>query len=446
MPDNSHHLRRLLAVALPAIGAQLAAMMLWVIDVLMLGHLSVEALGSASLGRVWIVGSLGFGLGLLMGLDPIAAQAHGAGDRQRLQEALRDGLYLALLVCLPLALVWGLTGPALLLFDSAPELVPTAASYVHVQIPSLPFMMVYFVLKQYLLAQGIVKPVMWIALGSNLFNACANWVLIFGHFGMPALGATGAGLATALTQVLMLIALIAWMKRHDQPLPRLDTWRWWPAPRAGIARIAVLGLPISIQLGLDLWIWQITTLLAGRLGPVPLAAHTIVLLVASAVFMVPLGLSMAAVSRVGNLIGAGERDQAQRVAWLSLTVAAGIMAVAAVGMWLGRGWLTGLFTFDREVILLGAAIFPIAALFQVFDGVQVAGSGVLRGMGKTRPAAVFNLLGYYGLALPLGAWLALGLGQGLAGLWWGLCAGLAAIAILFVVWVARYGPARSASL
>jgi MATE family multidrug resistance protein len=173
---------------------------------------------------------------------------------------------------------------------------------------------------------------------------------------------------------------------------------------------------------------------------VALAAHTAAISLASVTFTVPFGVAMAAVVRVGNLVGARSRRDAQRAAWVALAIGAAVMSVSALTFWLGRFRLPYIFTREPAVVVATAAILPIAAAFQIFDGLQVVGCGVLRGMGQTRPAAFFNLLGYYGLALPLAWWLGFRLRLGLPGIWWGLALGLASVALLLVAWIRRYGP------
>jgi MATE family multidrug resistance protein len=162
---------------------------------------------------------------------------------------------------------------------------------------------------------------------------------------------------------------------------------------------------------------------------------------AALAFMMPLGISHAAVTRVGNLIGANSPDAAQRAARVALAMGAGIMTLSATLFVLLRHLLPRIYTPDLELIAACALILPIAGAFQIFDGIQVVGGGVLRGMGRTRPAAIFNLVGYWFIGLPLGAWAALRTSWGLAGLWWGLCLGLALIACSFVAWVHWRGPA-----
>jgi MATE family multidrug resistance protein len=169
----------------------------------------------------------------------------------------------------------------------------------------------------------------------------------------------------------------------------------------------------------------------------------VVLNLASLSFMVPLGLSIATVTRVGNLIGAGNPQAAQRAAWVALGLGALTMSAFSLSFVLGRHWLPTWSTAQPDVIALAAVTLPIAAAFQLFDGVQVVGGGVLRGMGRTRPAAVFNLVGYYALAMPFGWWLAFERGMGLPGVWWGLASGLASVAVLLVLWISRRGPSTA---
>ncbi len=437
----SSHFRRLVQLAVPVVAAQLAAMFLMVVDLLMLGRVGVDALGAASLGRVWVLGTLVFGMGLLFGLDPIASQAWGAGDRRAMRQVLGSGLVLAGLISAPIAALWLATGPILHVFGQEAHLTEQATIYVWTQIPGLAPFLGFIVLKQYLQAQGRVLPAMWVTLVANLFNALINWVLIFGHLGLPPLGVLGAGIATSLTHFLLFFALFWWMRRGARL--RLGALLRRGAQRVGLLAICRFGYPVALQLGLEMWTFQIATLWSGLLGDVPLAAHTVAITLASITFQIPLGVSIASVTRVGNLLGAGESSDAQRAAWVALGTGAGIMGFSALLFWFGRNHLPRLYTADPAVILAAAAILPVAAAFQIVDGIQVVGGGILRGMGQTKPAAAFNLVGYYGLALPLAWWLCFRQDMGLPGIWWGLSLGLATVAFCMVLWIRSFGPARA---
>lgn len=441
--STRREVRRLVALGGPAALTQVGAMLLGVVDTIMVGRLGVHELDAASLGNVWLIGTLILGMGLMFGLDPILAPAHGARDGERVGVTLQQGLVVALLGSVPIALSWLLTAPALGVLGQSPALAAAAHDYVSVQIASIAPFLAFLALRGYLQCRGVVMPALWITVLANGFNVLGNWALIFGHLGFPALGLVGAGMATAATRVFMLAGLVA-----VTLLARLHEGAWVPWSRRALhgrdlGRICKYGLPIALQYGLETWAFQVATLMAGRLGEKQLAAHTIVLNLASLSFMLPLGLSIGAAVRVGNLIGAGERARAQHTAHVALGLGAAVMLLSA-GAFVALRWvLPALYTADAAVIALAASILPIAAAFQLFDGVQVVGGGILRGMGNTVPAAVFNLVGYYALALPLAAWLTFSLGLGLTGTWWGLALGLALVATSLVLWVVRRGPARA---
>jgi MATE family multidrug resistance protein len=209
-------------------------------------------------------------------------------------------------------------------------------------------------------------------------------------------------------------------------------WDRSAVDKRALSQIAALGIPLGLQFGLEAWAFQIAGLFAGRLGAEPLAANTIVLNLAATSFMVPLGLSMGAAIRVGHLIGAGEPLAARKSSIVSFALSAGFMSVSALVFLVFRAELPLLYGATPPVASLAASVFPIAAAFQLFDGTQVVGGAVLRGMGRTRSAAVLNLAGYYALALPLGYALAFPLGGGLRGLWDGLAIGLFFVAVCVV--------------
>ncbi len=436
-------LRALLELGLPAAATQLATMLLGVVDTMMVGRVSTHALDAVALGHLWIYGTMIFGMGLIWGMDPIMSQAHGAGDGRTVGRTLHSGFVLVALLVPPLWWAWAQTEAVMLAFGQSPELAAAADVYVGTQLYSMVPFLLYLTLRQYLQARGIVMPALWVMVVANVFNVAANWALIFGHLGFEAQGLVGAAQATAATRTFTLVALVAWIliaRLHEGAWERPTLQSMSPS---GVWTIIKLGLPIGLQYMLEGWAFQLSTLMAGRLGDAELAAHTIALNLASLTFMIPMGLSLGVATRVGNLVGAGQPDRAQYAARLSLVMGAGIMIASAILLVLGRDALPYLYTEDIAVVALAATIFPIAGAFQVFDGVQVVGGAILRGVGSTRPAAVFNLVAYYALGLPLGMALTFGLGWGLRGLWTGLAVGLAIVAGILLWWIftrVRYLP------
>ncbi|MEO8504705.1 MAG: MATE family efflux transporter [Acidobacteriota bacterium] len=439
-------LRRVASLATPVALTQLSSMLLWTVDVLMVGRVSVEALDAVSLGRLWLMGTGCIGMGFVFGLDALASQAHGARDRERLGDALLHGSALALLLSVPLGALLLATERVLLALGQDPVLAAAAHRFVVVQVPGLPFFLLFIALKQYLQARGIVRPGLWISLIGNVINLFLNWLLIYGHWGCPRLEVVGAGIATAVTEVFMALALIAVMRMHRLQRGADTVLDPRKVRRAGLAQLAGVGAPVALQLALEYWAFAAATLLAGRLGRVELAAHSIALNLSSIAYMVPLGISFAAATRVGNLIGAGDRDGAQRTAGVALGLGAAAMGGFAALFVLGRWAIPSLYSGDAAVIAAAAALLPIAAAFGLFDGVQCVGGGILRGMGRTRPAAVFNFIGYYAFAMPLAGWLGTAERFGLEGIWWGLALGLAVIAVALVLWIWRRGPATATAL
>ncbi len=421
----------------PAIATQVGMMLMGVVDTLMVSRVSTEALAAAALGSVWAHVTLFCASGVILGIDPIVSQAHGARDGARAALALQHGVVLALLISLPVLLAFGFTGPALSSIGQDPALAEAAHAYLMVQLPSVPCVLLWTAVRQYLQGRTLVRPAMYVMLLANAVNVVANWALIFGHLGFPALGLLGAGIATSVVRIFMLGGLLVWVRAarlHE------GAWRPWSRAaldRAGLRRVLALGLPVYLQLSLEVWAFSGSTLLVGYLGVAALAGHTIVLNLASLSFMMPLGISIAASTRVGNLVGGGDRDGVQRAARVAFVMGGGVMALAGLGFVLFRRELASLYTPDEAVIAICVVVLPIAAAFQIFDGTQVVACGVLRGIGHTRPAAWANFVGYWVLALPLGAWLAFRADVGVSGIWWGLAAGLALVATFLVTWVLR---------
>lgn len=441
MGDRRQEIRTLAALALPIIATNLGTMLIGLVDTLMVARVSKDALAAATLGNVWINGTLLFAMGVVFGMDPIVSQAHGSGDGERVGRALHHGSIVAVGAAALLGLLWTLTEPFLVAAGQDPALAREADLYVRVQIPTVPLFMAFVALRQYLQGRGILRPTLWVIFGANVLNAIFNAWLIFGGPGIRPLGLLGAGIASAATRAAMFLGLLLLARRL-----RLFDGAWAPWSRrsfsfAGLREVLRYGLPVGLQFSLEVWAFAAATLMAGRLGTVAVAAHAIALNMASLSFMVPMGISFAAVTRVGNLVGAGRLRDAQRSAWIAFAMGAAVMAMAGLVFAGLRGWLPTLYTREAEVVAACAAILPIAAAFQVFDGVQVVGAGILRGTGATLPAACFNLVGYWVLALPLAWWMAFERGWALAGVWWGLALGLAIVAVSLVAWVHRRGPA-----
>jgi multidrug resistance protein, MATE family len=419
----------LLRLALPLMASQVGMMLLGVVETIIVGRSGNTALAAASLGHVWMQGTILVATGVVMGADPILSQAFGARDEKTLALTFQRGLFLSVLLGIPLSLLWLTTTPVLSVFGQDLSLSRLAGTFVIVQVPTAFGFLVFTIARQYLAARGVVKPALWVVLVANVVNVGITWWLVFGGVGIPALGVVGAGIAGGVVRLLLPALLLGATFAFGLHRGGWTQWSRESFDWHRIARIVRLGLPVGAQFGLEVWAFQIATLLAGKLGETELGAHAIVLNLASLSFMFPLGISTAASVRVGNLIGAGDEAGARRAARLALLLGAGVMSLFAAAFFFLRWELPRVYGASPAVLELCARVLPIAAAFQMLDGTQVVASGILRGLGRTKPAAVFNLCGYYLLGLPIAFWLGLRGGLGLQGVWWGLAGGLFTVAL-----------------
>lgn len=402
-------------------------MAMGVVDTIMVGHLSAGALAAVALGNLYFFGAAVFGMGVLMALDPIVAQAVGARDEPAIARAVQRGVLLSMLLTVP-ASVLLLTARAVLTFFSQPaDVVPDAAGYALRVIPGvLPFFL-FTVFRQALQAMGRMLPIVVTIVGANLTNAGLNWVLIFGHLGAPEMGVLGAAWATTVSRWLMALCILAfsWRALQQYLLPfRPEVLE---APPLG--RMLALGAPIGAQYQLEFGAFGAIGLLMGWLGTIEVAAHQVALNLASLTFMVPAGVSTAGAVLVGHAVGRADAPGARRSARAVLIYGVGFMSLTAL-LFLGvPRALAAIYTDDARVLALAAALISIAGVFQVFDGLQVVAAGVLRGLGDTRAPMVLGLIGFWLVGIPLSLLLAFHTRLGAAGLWWGLVIGLATVAL-----------------
>ncbi len=430
-------LRAVLRLGLPMAGTQLGFMLIGVVDTLMLGHVDPLALAAGGIGNMWHWAWLSLALGLTLGMDPIVSQGFGRGDRAAVAVGIQRGLVVALLASVPVAIALALTGPSLVLLGQPPEVAAAAQSYNWARLPAIPGFLCFTALRVYLQARGIVLPPLGVSLLANVVNAFFCWMLIFGKFGAPALGIVGAGIASSITFVFMPLALAVWIRLGKLDRGYARPWDRASFDRQGLSQMIRLGAPMGLQMGLEVWAFSLAMVIAGWLGVSPLASHQIVLNLASLSFMVPLGISIGAATRVGNLIGAGDVPAARRTLWLAQALGALWSLLAGTLFITFRAELPTLFTDDAPVVVAAAAVLPFVAAFQLFDATQAVGGGVLRGFGRPHAGALIHLFGFYVCGLPLAYALAFPLGYGLAGIWAALLIGLGLVAVGLLYWTHR---------
>jgi MATE family multidrug resistance protein len=422
-------------LAIPVVAAQVGMVLMGTVDTAMLGHCSAEALAAGAIGTILSFTLLMLGSGTLWALDPLVSQAHGAGDPRAVAAHFERGLVLAAILAVPVSLGMADIEPLLRLLGEPPGVTAGAALFTRTLIwGNLPFLL-FVVCRQTLQGMSDVRPAIVAIVIGNLVNAAADYVLIFGHFGLPALGVAGSAYATAGARWVMFLCLLVATRRKLAAV-----WRRFTRGSASLKyhlQLLRIGLPIGLHQSVELGFLLIVALLVGRLGIAPLAGHQIALNLASISFMVPLGISGAATTRTGNAIGRGDMPAARRTAAVCLVLGAGVMTLFAAAFALAPVPLARIYTADPVVAAAAAALLPIAAMFQVFDGIQVVAAGILRSSADTALPATAALVGYLAIGLPVGWLFAFPRHHGAAGLWWGITLGLALVAILLLARIAH---------
>ena len=412
----------MLQLAVPVVIVQVGMMAMGVVDTVMVGHISAQALAAVALGNLYFFTLAVFALGTLMVLDPVVAQAVGAGDRPAVARAVQRGVIIAALLTVPAVVLLTSAAPLFSLARQPAEVIPLAAAYAVRMAPgTFPFLL-FVVFRQTLQSMGRPAPIVGAIIGANLANAVLNWMLIFGHLGFPAMGVVGSAWATTISRFLLVLGLWAASRRELDPLLsplRPEIWRLQP-----LARMLRLGLPIGTQHVLEFGAFALVSLMMGWMGTQAMAGHQVAINLASLTFMVPLGVGDAASVLVGQAVGRGDPEGTRGAARAAFACGVAFMAITGAIFLSLPEPLARLYSRDLGVIGVAAMLIPIAGVFQIFDGVQVVASGVLRGLGDTRAPMVANLLGYWVVGIPVSIYLGFVAKLGPAGLWWGLVLGL----------------------
>lgn len=418
-----------LRLAVPVVLTQLGHIAMTTVDTIMVGRLGADALSAVALGGSLSITVLIAASGVLMGLDPLVAQAYGAGRHGECGRAMRHGLLLAALLAVPAMLVQAESRAIFVALGQEPDLAASAADFVAaLNWSTFPFL-AFMALRQFLQGVGIVKPAMVVVLAANLLNLAGNWAFIFGHLGFPALGTTGSAWATTTSRAAMGLALAAYVFGRRELRRFAVTARRGAVDRGLVRRILQLGGPVGMQYAMEVGVFSAAAFLMGWLGSVPLAGHQIAINLCSITFMVPYGISATAAVRVGHALGRDDVPGARRAALVAYAMGAGFMACSALVFAFAPGLLARIYTDDAPVARLAAELLLVGAAFQLFDGAQTIGIGALRGAADTRVPMIVTIVAYWVVALPLGWLLAFPLGWGPRGLWWGLASGLAVVAV-----------------
>lgn len=434
-PELKREMGALLKLALPLIAGHTGNQLMSFVDTAMVGRLGATALAGVGIGNAIYFTITLCGLGVIMGMDAPTSQAWGARDPVRARRLLWNGVYVALLATVLLSLAIVLSPGLLPLFGVKPEITDIARDFLWARTPSvLPFLL-FVAGRSYLQAVGVTRPMVIATIVGNVANFLGNALFIFGDdalawvgippLGIPRYGAVGSAMSSSVASAIMAVIIFAAVAGVDAPADK-ERRRFEPA----LARtILGLGLPFGLQLFAEVGVFSIVGILTGRLGAAITSGHQVALTLASFSFTITIGIASATAVLVGHAIGRGDGPGARRAGFHGLLASWGVMAMSLVAFFLMPELLARILTNDPTVIAAALPLIQIAAVFQLSDGTQATAAGALRGAGDARFPLWANVLGHYAVGLPIAVFLAFTMHMDARGLWWGLSAGLTAVAV-----------------
>jgi MATE family multidrug resistance protein len=443
-PEYRTELRALLQLAVPIALAQVGQTLMGVVDTAVVGRLGAAEIGAVGVGNslFWFVGM--FATGIVMGIDPLVSQAVGANDPLRARRILWQGIYLALGIAALLTIPLFLSPLLLPLFHVVPDVEQLAWDYTRVRTFSLVPLLLFVVIRSYLQGKNITRPMVVSIVIANIANLLLDILFVFGGSvlpswcgplrAIPAYGVTGAAIATLLCSFLQVAIIALAVPKVDLPPHEGSLRAFIPTDFRRALRV---GLPVGFQLAAEVGIFALVGLLAAGLGKFALAAHQVTIAVASFTFTFAVGVGSAGSVRVGLAVGALDQRKTRVAGLTAFSGGALVMSVFSLLFAFLPAEVARLISSDPSVIAATVPVLLVAAIFQIFDGIQAVGAGVLRGAADTRFAFVANVIGHWCVGLPVAWYLGFHLQGGITGLWWGLCAGLIAVAILLFVRFAR---------
>ena len=431
-------LRELIRLSLPLAAAQAGTQLMGLVDVAVLGRYGALELAASGLGNAVFFGFSMMGMGMMFGVDPMISQAIGAGDHTRARQILWQGIWLAFAVTVVLMAILFTAAYLLPWFGVEREFIAPARTYLVIRtIGAAPYLL-FIVVRGYLQALGITRPLLIAMIAANVVNLAGDILLVFGGGilpewagplrAIPAMGVAGAAIST-LTCALLQLAIVAFAVRATEVPGHVDH-RW---STREIGQAFRVGLPVALQLGAEIGIFALVAVLAARLGTLHLAAHQLAIALAAFTYTVSLGIAAAGSVRVGIAIGARDPIATRFAGHLTFLVGGGTMAFMGAVFALWPRAIARIVTDQADVIAAATPLMLVAAVFQLSDGIQATGSGVLRGAGDTKFAFWANVAGHWFIGFPIALYLGFQRGMGIVGLWWGLCAGLTAVAVMLFV-------------
>ncbi len=428
-PTFFREARLTLLLGIPMMAGQLSQMLMGVADTVMVGRVGIFQLAAASFASVVLMLFYIVGIGFQIPVSILTSHAHGRTDGAETGQIFRHGLFIAIATGIVIACLSTVTSFFLGHFGQDPRVIALATPYLQIVAWSLLPAMLEQCFKQF--SEALHRPwrpmlIMLSAVGLNVF---LNWVLIYGHLGAPALGLAGAGWATLISRWVSVAGLLLVVLRGADFRNVLPTHWVAPLEWGRFTNMAKLGAPLAASLLLEVGSFSAAAMMMGWISAKTLAAHQIAMNVAATTFMIPLGLSFAARIRVGHALGSGHHDRLQTIGFSAMGLGTAFMGTSAIIIWLFGGHIAGWFVRENDVVALAATLLSAAAVFQIFDGIQVIAGGSLNGLADVRIPTLTAFVAYWVIALPLAYYLGFVRRLGGAGIWWALALGLALAAI-----------------
>lgn len=420
--------KTIMSMALPVTGTQLAIMALNVTDVVMAGRLSAVDLAAVSVGVSYYLPGYIFVMGIMMAVNPIVGHLVGSGDTSQVGEKYRQGLWVSAAFIIPFIFFLRNSEWAMTLMSIEPAVGERASGYLRALSLGTPLGMLFIYHRFFNDGIAYVKPALIVLLCSIPLNIFFNYTFMYGKFGFPQMGAVGTGYATSVVVSLSLIMLALWMFKTLNHRYQLLRWSWpkWQHMREFLS----IGVPNGLSIGMEVSLFAIIALFVGSFGAVQVGAHQVAINIASITFMIPLGISIVLTILIGQAMGRQDGQAIRRFGVAGLGLSTLFEVLSAVVMFLFPEFLMGLYSDDPAVIDLGSKLLRYAALFQIADGFQVTGIGILRGLKDTKVPMWSNVVSYWLIGLPTGYYFGKVREMGPEGFWLGLVGGLTVAAIL----------------
>jgi multidrug resistance protein, MATE family len=429
----SRHIQKTFLLAYPVAISQLGHMLSSVADSIMVGRLGSDNLAAAALANSIFSVILVFGIGASFGLTPLVATADGRKESSTLASLLNHGLVFNLSIAVLLFTLLCLSSPVLNMLSQPTHVVELAIPYFDILLLSLIPLMFFQNYKQFAEGLSHTRMAMIISMGSNLLNVGLNYILIYGKLGFPAMGLNGAGWATFISRVVMGVWMAWYVYRSHHFAHFRERLIWKKLATRTFRKLFRLGIPMGMQFTIEVSAFAIAAIMIGWMGAKELAAHQIAINLAAVTYMMASGISAASTVRVGNAVGRKDPTGLRKAGLSAFMIVIAFMAATACIFIIGNGFLPTLYVSEPDVIGIASVLLIVAAFFQLSDGVQVVGLGVLRGLHDVKVPTMITILAYWIMALPVGYVLGFKTGLGASGVWIGLLTGLTVAAVMLFV-------------